>query len=467
MASYTARKLTVTALNGDTYTVDPTYATVRQDVLFTINVSDWTYSSSLNGGAYYVELQNQYLKDNTIYTLDVESGLDALTDDVEYYTETVVPNEGDPYRQLVFITNSLPTGQVRFLANFITPDENSRVPLVFAQTPAEIREEIGAAKSSNIAKVISGETAEYPLLKGTYVIWNDELHITKENIAAGDTYSTSNLYRIGSGGLGYEVARLTNELINVSTNNAEDKGYATSAHLKGSYFIWYDKLAKATADISVDDSLSTSTNVEWVTSGIAGEVEELNKLKDAETTTDLDTATDNNKIYIFNTGATNAPFNYGFLHVMTEEGTTNTKQIAIYRGGTDAGTVAIRSRSAAGSWGSWEELAKKSDITTNLGTPSSNIRGYLRRVISNHSNISIGTSGYVDIDTYSDLGLNSSTDYIISMNLRGFSNFTTKNITLAKGSNGTTIYILAPSGTTLGSFSVEYFVWCGYVNTSI
>ena len=106
------------------------------------------------------------------------------------------------------------------------------------------------------------------------------------------------------------------------------------------------------------------------------------------------------------------------------------------------------------------------NIATNLGTPTSSIAGYLRRKIVTYTNKTIPSDGYLKIDSYTGLGL-SSNDYLLAINIRGFSIFSNKTAyVLAKGTNGTDIYIVGSAGT-IGSITVEYFVWCGTVNTSI
>ena len=110
--------------------------------------------------------------------------------------------------------------------------------------------------------------------------------------------------------------------------------------------------------------------------------------------------------------------------------------------------------------------ASASEISSNLGTPTSSLQGYLRRKIETYTNKTIPADGYLKIDSYSGLGLSNS-DYLMAMNIRGFSTFSNKtSYVVAKGSNGTDIYLIGEAGT-IGSITVEYFVWCGYANTSI
>ena len=90
----------------------------------------------------------------------------------------------------------------------------------------------------------------------------------------------------------------------------------------------------------------------------AGEMSKATKV------TDLNNATGNNRIYYFDTGASNAPsaFSYGFVEVMAQG--NNVHQTAVGRGGTDVTFTYERSRNASGTWGSWE--SKTATLNSNL-----------------------------------------------------------------------------------------------------
>lgn len=77
----------------------------------------------------------------------------------------------------------------------------------------------------------------------------------------------------------------------------------------------------------------------------------------------------------------------------------------------------------------------------------------LKRKIANYSNITISSSGYVKIDSFSDLGVSSDL-FLISMVIRGWSGTDVPKI--VKGQNGVDIYAVGASGT-YPSFGVEYW----------
>lgn len=98
------------------------------------------------------------------------------------------------------------------------------------------------------------------------------------------------------------------------------------------------------------------------------------KFTDTPAVTDLNNATANNTIYRFNTGASNNPgYNYGLVFVMAEG--NNVKQFAINRGGTEAGSISIRSRGSQATWGDWKEVAGTSRTTYTLSAYDSRVTG--------------------------------------------------------------------------------------------
>ena len=91
----------------------------------------------------------------------------------------------------------------------------------------------------------------------------------------------------------------------------------------------------------------------------------------------------------------------------------------------------------------YNELAAKSDIPI------------ITRKTSNHSSSTTNSYGYVEIDSYSSLGVNTSL-YCIGMVVRGWTG-SDLGMTVTKGSNGTTFYLTGPASTTFTGFSVEYY----------
>ena len=94
-------------------------------------------------------------------------------------------------------------------------------------------------------------------------------------------------------------------------------------------------------------------------------------------------------------------------------------------------------------WNSWQELATKSVVPI------------ITRKTSNHSSSTTNSSGYVELDTYSSLGVDTSL-YCIGMIIRGWTG-SNLGMTVTKGSNGTTFYLTGPASTTLTGFTVEYY----------
>lgn len=94
-------------------------------------------------------------------------------------------------------------------------------------------------------------------------------------------------------------------------------------------------------------------------------------------------------------------------------------------------------------WDSWKELATKSVVPI------------ITRKTSNHSSSTTNSSGYVELDTYSSLGVDTSL-YCIGMIIRGWTG-SNLGMTVTKGSNGTTFYLTGPASTTLTGFTVEYY----------
>lgn len=79
----------------------------------------------------------------------------------------------------------------------------------------------------------------------------------------------------------------------------------------------------------------------------------------------------------------------------------------------------------------------------------------LRRVFSQHSNVTISSTGYYLIDSYTSLNIDTNEYALVSMNIRGWSGGISP-ITLAKGANGTDFYIISPEQT-ITQIQIEYF----------
>ena len=81
------------------------------------------------------------------------------------------------------------------------------------------------------------------------------------------------------------------------------------------------------------------------------------------------------------------------------------------------------------------------------------VNSNLKRKIANYDNITIPASGYVKIDSFSNLGVSSDL-FLISMEIRGWSGADVPKI--VKGQNGVDIYAVGTPGT-YPSFGAEYF----------
>lgn len=119
--------------------------------------------------------------------------------------------------------------------------------------------------------------------------------------------------------------------------------------------------------------------------------------------------------------------------------------------------------------------AQKAQVLDNIGAASktvmeaanANLLSYINhqlyRKIKTYTNVTVPASGYVKIDSYSGLSL-TQTDYIISMNVRGFTALSTYYpMSIVKGGSGTDIYFIGAQNTGI-TVTVEYFIWKGVAN---
>jgi hypothetical protein len=83
------------------------------------------------------------------------------------------------------------------------------------------------------------------------------------------------------------------------------------------------------------------------------------------------------------------------------------------------------------------------------------VQNTITRKIRDYSSVTIPSTGYIKIDSYEDMGIET-TKYLLSMMFRGWEAHL-ENLTLAKSSTGLDVYMLGPAGTTATNVSVEYF----------
>ena len=93
-------------------------------------------------------------------------------------------------------------------------------------------------------------------------------------------------------------------------------------------------------------------------------------------------------------------------------------------------------------------------IHSLISTLNANIENMFTRKIRTYNNVTIPSSGYIAIDSYSEMEVNTNL-YLISMNIRGWTG-DVHGITLAKGSSGRDLYLLGNANTTIQSITVEY-----------
>lgn len=78
------------------------------------------------------------------------------------------------------------------------------------------------------------------------------------------------------------------------------------------------------------------------------------------------------------------------------------------------------------------------------------------KIMQTYSNITIGSNGYVLLDSFENMGV-SSQNYCLGFNMVGWSGFPTYGFQIIRGSNGTDFYLASSVAGTFGSFVVEYW----------
>lgn len=100
--------------------------------------------------------------------------------------------------------------------------------------------------------------------------------------------------------------------------------------------------------------------------------------------------------------------------------------------------------------------ANTQNIATNTAAITA-LNGNLNRLFRTYSNLTVtDTNPYALIDSYASMGIDSS-KYLLSMNIRGWSGVSCGGMSLAKGSNGTDIYVMGSKAGSIASLTVEYF----------
>lgn len=95
---------------------------------------------------------------------------------------------------------------------------------------------------------------------------------------------------------------------------------------------------------------------------------------------------------------------------------------------------------------------------TNLSTVSGGglnaLRSVFTRVTRTYTNVTIPSSGYIQVDSYGDMNIDTS-KYLISITTHGWWG-NIAGITFAKSSTGTDIYMIGPPDTTVSRITAEY-----------
>lgn len=78
------------------------------------------------------------------------------------------------------------------------------------------------------------------------------------------------------------------------------------------------------------------------------------------------------------------------------------------------------------------------------------------RIRQSYSNITVGSNGYVLLDSFANMGV-SSQNYCLGFHVVGWSGFPTYGFQIMRGSNGTDFYFASSVAGTFGSFNVEYW----------
>lgn len=220
-------------------------------------------------------------------------------------------------------------------------------------------------------------------------------------------------------------------------------------------------LYKATAAIGTDVALTTSN----LTADSAGG---LNDLQAQVNTLNDNKANISNLSYGSYTYTSQAAMETGLVNLVTALGVSKTTAIYMYPNfggsmfGGAPGVATIETGSSVsyfsvlfhnyvgvfygkylnGTW-TWDSLVL-----------NSNFDNMFTRKYRTYTNITIPSSGYIKVDSYSDMGVNTNL-YTISMNVRGWSG-SINGVTLGKGTNGTDFYLVGDANTTITSITAEY-----------
>ena len=89
-----------------------------------------------------------------------------------------------------------------------------------------------------------------------------------------------------------------------------------------------------------------------------------------------------------------------------------------------------------------------------LNAVNSKFENLFARKYRTYTNITIPSSEYIKVDSYSEMDVNANL-YLISMTIRGWSG-NINGVTLVKGSNGTDFYLIGGANKTISSITVEY-----------
>ena len=94
------------------------------------------------------------------------------------------------------------------------------------------------------------------------------------------------------------------------------------------------------------------------------------------------------------------------------------------------------------------------DLQTQVNTLNSNFEHMFTRQYRTYTNIRIPSSGYIKVDSYSEMEVNTSL-YLSSMTIRGWGG-NISGVTIGKGSGGTEFYLIGEANKTISNITVEY-----------
>ena len=93
-------------------------------------------------------------------------------------------------------------------------------------------------------------------------------------------------------------------------------------------------------------------------------------------------------------------------------------------------------------------------LNSNISTVDSKLTGMFTRKQRTYSNVTIPSTGYIKVDSYSDMGVSTS-KYNISMTIRGWSG-DIGGVGFGKSATGTDFYLTGTNGKTVTSITIEY-----------